>query len=102
VYPSPTPAQRRSSEPSKESLSDSENKPNSSLLTENRTKNSLEDIASNTEELVRLTTDFGIETCVLCGFKGRMDWQATLHDGSWGLLCADCGCKLAKKMREVE
>jgi predicted transcriptional regulator len=102
VYPSPTPAQWGSSEPSKESISDSENKPNSFLLTENRTKNSLEDVVSNTKELVRLTTDFGIGTCALCGFKGRMDWQATHHDGSWGLLCADCGCKLAKKMREGE
>jgi predicted transcriptional regulator len=102
VYPSPTPAQKRSSEPSKESISDSENKPNSFLLTENRAKNSLEDIIFNTKELGRLTTDFGIGTCALCGFKGRMDWQATHHDGSWDLLCADCGCKLAKKMREVE
>jgi hypothetical protein len=59
---------------------------------------SLVDLASRTRELTRLITDFGVETCVACGFKGRMDWQATLFDDSWGLLCGSCGDKLSEKL----
>lgn len=55
----------------------------------------------NILKLERLTFDFQ-DKCVLCGFSGPMDWQITLHDGSSGLICADCGCKLDKKMREGE
>jgi len=62
---------------------------------------SLEEVASKTVKLERLTHDFQ-DKCVLCGFSGRMDWQITLHDGSSGLLCAECGCKLAEKMQEGE
>jgi hypothetical protein len=62
---------------------------------------SLEEVASKTIKLEQLTHDFQ-DKCVLCGFSGRMDWQITLHDGSSGLLCAKCGCKLAEKMREGE
>jgi len=52
-------------------------------------------------KLERLTTNIQ-DKCVVCGFEGRMDWQATLHDDSWGLLCGRCGDKLAKKRGEVE
>jgi len=38
---------------------------------------------------------------MVCGFEGRMDWQVTLHDGTWGLLCDDCGLKLEKQLEEV-
>lgn len=38
----------------------------------------------------RLTSDIKDERCE-CGFQGRMDYQATLHDKSWGLLCGSCG-----------
>jgi hypothetical protein len=50
-------------------------------------------------KLERLTSDFQ-DKCVSCGFFGHMDWQITLHDGSSGLLCVECGHKLANKIRE--
>lgn len=37
--------------------------------------------------------------CVECGVSGRMDFQITLADGSWGLLCDNCGYKI---MRQIE
>jgi len=49
-------------------------------------------------ELVRLSSNVQ-DKCVVCGFKGRMDWQVTLHDGSWGLLCEECGFKLSEAIR---
>jgi hypothetical protein len=48
-------------------------------------------------KLERLTTDIQ-DKCMGCGSNGRMDWQVTLHDGTWGLLCAECGLKLSKKL----
>lgn len=101
VYPSPPPYQLRSSEPSKEPILELENKPNSLLPIENRTENSLEALAVKTAKLERLTTYFE-DKCVVCGFQGRMDWQATFHDGSWALLCDNCGVELSKKLGEVE
>jgi len=62
---------------------------------------SLQDLASKTGKLERLTTNIQ-DKCVVCGFEGRMDWQVTLHDGSWGLLCGECGVKLSKRLGEVE
>jgi hypothetical protein len=59
-----------------------------------RTEPILEDLASNVKELTKLTTDFGIEECVLCKTKRRAEWQITLQDGNWGLLCEPCGTKL--------
>lgn len=58
-------------------------------------------IFQNLKELTRLTSDFEGK-CEICGFTGRMDWQATLHDGSWGLLCDKCGLIVEKKLGEVE
>jgi hypothetical protein len=52
-------------------------------------------------ELVRLTTLFE-DRCQVCGKTGRMDWQATLHDGTWGLLCGDCGLRLSKELGKIE
>lgn len=63
-----------------------------------RTSISLEGLASQTKELTRLATDFGIETCVLCNGKGHVDWQVTLFDESWGLLCGPCGTQLSKRL----
>jgi hypothetical protein len=48
-------------------------------------------------KLEHLKEDFQ-DKCVACGFQGRMDWQVTEHDGSWALLCGDCGDKLAKRL----
>ena len=45
-------------------------------------------------KLERLTADFQ-DKCVGCGFEGRMGWQVTLHDGTWGLLCSECEDSLA-------
>lgn len=50
----------------------------------------------NFKELVRLTTNT-IDKCIGCGFQGRMDWQVTMPDGSWGLLCDKCGLELTEK-----
>jgi len=52
-------------------------------------------------KLERLTTNIKDE-CVACGFQGRMDWQVTLHDQTWNMLCDQCGLKLNKQLREVE
>ena len=50
----------------------------------------------NFKELVRLTTPI-IDKCVVFGFQGRMDWQVTMSDGSWALLCGKCGLELTEK-----
>lgn len=51
------------------------------------------------KELVRLTANTHGE-CILCGIKGRMDWQVTKHNGEWGLLCSDCGLGLQQQLGE--
>jgi len=56
----------------------------------------LESLASRTEHLDRLTSGFQ-DKCIVCGFQGTMDWQATDHDGSWALLCQKCGDRLFEK-----
>ena len=97
VYPSLPPYQRGSSEPSKEPVSEPEKNLNSLLPSENRTENSLENLASKTSKLEHLTTLFE-DKCCLCGFKGRMDWQATFHNQTWALLCDKCGLELGKRL----
>jgi len=37
--------------------------------------------------------------CVACSFEGPMDYQATLHNRSWGLLCGPCGYSLVMEMK---
>jgi hypothetical protein len=56
--------------------------------------------AGDVLSLKRLTLDFQ-DTCAVCGFKGRMSWQATKYDNSWALLCGSCGDKLDKKQQEA-
>ncbi len=63
---------------------------------------SLEELALKTKSVYRLTMDFGIETCVCCGAKGRPDWQVTEFDDSWGFLCGPCGVKLSEKLSNRE
>jgi hypothetical protein len=58
---------------------------------------SLEGVASNAASLVRLTGLFE-DKCVICGIRGRMEWQVNNHDGTWGLLCDRCGLELEKKL----
>lgn len=67
-----------------------------------RTKANFEQVASKTKSVCRLTMDFGIETCVICGAKGRADWQVTQFDDSWGFLCGPCGLKLSKRLSKNE
>ena len=55
----------------------------------------------NVLKLERLTTNIQ-DKCIVCGFSGRMDWQATLHDQTWGMLCDKCGLNLEKRQREAE
>jgi len=47
------------------------------------------------KELVRLTIHIE-DKCAACGFQGRMDWQVTMPDGNWALLCEKCGLELAE------
>ncbi|MGD6933516.1 MAG: hypothetical protein ACQCN5_04845, partial [Candidatus Bathyarchaeia archaeon] len=58
----------------------------------------LDELALKTKSIYRLTMDFGIETCVCCGVKGRPDWQVTEFDDSWGFLCGPCGLKLSERL----
>ena len=55
----------------------------------------------NFKSLVRLTTYFE-DKCARCGFKGKMDYQVNLVNGTWGLLCEKCGLELEKKLGEIE
>jgi hypothetical protein len=66
------------------------------------TKYTLEELALHTKRLTRLTMNFGIETCALCGVKGRPDWQITKFDDSWGFLCGQCGLKLSEKLGKTD
>ena len=59
---------------------------------------SFEELMNTAKTVERLTMDFGIETCVACGVKGRPDWQVTSFDDSWGFLCGPCGMKLSDKI----
>jgi hypothetical protein len=54
-------------------------------------------------KLERLTTNI-IDKCMnpKCVFTGRMEWQATFPDGSWALLCYDCGLQLFRKIQEAQ
>jgi hypothetical protein len=63
---------------------------------------SLEELTAKAKSVYRLTTDFGVETCVCCGAKGRPDWQVTLFDDSWGFLCGPCGQKLSERLSNHE
>jgi hypothetical protein len=47
-------------------------------------------------KLLRLTSLVEGE-CAKCGFQGGMDWQVTMPDGNWHLLCEKCGFELTKK-----
>jgi len=58
-------------------------------------------IIQNLKELTRLTTHIE-DKCVVCGFEGRMDWQATMHDGTWAMLCENCAAKIRKQVEEGE
>jgi hypothetical protein len=64
------------------------------------TEGSLEALAKTTLKLERLTGRFE-DKCVACGHAGRMDFQVTKFDGSWGLLCGDCSNKLMSKLAET-
>jgi hypothetical protein len=59
---------------------------------------SFEELEAKAKSVVRLTMDFGIETCVTCGIKGRPEWQVTEFDDSWGFMCGPCGQRLSEKL----
>ncbi|MCW3984260.1 MAG: hypothetical protein NWE96_09750 [Candidatus Bathyarchaeota archaeon] len=61
----------------------------------------LDELALKAKSIYRLTMDFGIETCVCCGAKGRPDWQVTEFDDSWGFLCGPCGLKLSERLNNL-
>jgi hypothetical protein len=58
----------------------------------------LDELLLKTKSVCRLTMDFGIETCVCCGTKGRPDWQVTEFNDSWGFLCGPCGVKVSERL----
>lgn len=62
---------------------------------------SLEALAKNTLSLERLTGLFE-DKCVVCGFQGALDWQVNKFDGSYGLLCDQCGLKLGERLNKNE
>ncbi len=75
----------------------------SQIETENRKSVQFPNFNLNdVKEVVRLTSDFGIEKCVLCDFKGKPDYQANYFDGSWGLLCGPCGIRLIERLSKNE
>jgi hypothetical protein len=61
----------------------------------------IDELVEKTNVIVRLQEETQGE-CVCCHSKGRLDWQVTLFDDSWGLLCGGCGDKIAEKLRERE
>ena len=71
-------------------------------LGDSGTNPTLEELCSKAKSVYRLTMDFGIETCVICGAKGRPDWQVTLFDDSWGFLCGPCGQKVSERLSKNE
>jgi len=60
---------------------------------------SLEGIVDRLEKLERLEGTWE-DKCVLCSFSGRMDYQVTFHDQTWGLFCGDCGLKIEKRLND--
>lgn len=63
------------------------------------TEVSLETLAPKVQKLERLAVNCQ-GTCLVCSVNGRMDWQATFKDNSWGLLCGDCGDQLGKRLND--
>jgi hypothetical protein len=77
-----------------------ENKPKS--ISEYETQpiaNKLEDLVSKTKMINRLENPFD-DTCALCGFKGRMDWEIKDFDNAYALLCGPCGEKVAERLNK--
>lgn len=60
---------------------------------------SIEAFASRTKKLEMLKDD-SQDKCIVCGFFGRMDWQLTEFNDSWGLLCGLCGEKVEKRLKD--
>ena len=67
-------------------------------LGNSRTTFSYKELLLNAKSLTRLESDYGIETCLVCGVKGRPDWVLVGFDESWGFLCGTCGLALSEKM----
>ena len=80
-----------------EPSSEQEKKPE--IVREDETRG-ISDI-SQFKSLTRLTTYFD-GVCEKCGFKGKMDFQITMLDDTWGLLCESCGRELEKQLGKVD
>jgi len=51
------------------------------------------------KSLVRVTGSlYPTEKCHFCG-KQPVEWEVTYHDGSWGLLCGECGRKMQEQLQ---
>jgi hypothetical protein len=62
---------------------------------------SLEALAKSTLSLQRLNGLFE-DKCVVCCFQGALDWQVNKLDGTYGLLCDQCGLELEKRLNKNE
>lgn len=51
-------------------------------------------------KLINRLQDMFEDTCHLCGFKGRMDWEIADFDNAYALLCGSCGEKVAERLNK--
>jgi hypothetical protein len=58
-------------------------------------RSNIQTIALSTVKLHRLTGIFP-DVCFGCGFSGRMSWHVDFYDGSWKLVCEQCGFQVQK------
>jgi hypothetical protein len=98
---SPTTSEVSEDKPSQHgTLETSEKSMNSEVSEESEVSEvSLEGIVNRLEKLERLEGTWE-DKCVLCSFSGRMDYQITFHDQTWGLFCGPCGLKIEKRLNE--
>ena len=61
-------------------------------------EDTLEVLAHKTKSLLRLPPGEFEDRCYACHFQGPMDWQVTMQDETWALLCGKCGDRLAEKI----
>jgi len=100
----PTPAQRRSSDPSKEPVSEQEKKPNPLLPDENRTENSLAVKDTGTQAAKPTYTYRHVkpaEPCELCG-QQAVEWEITTPRGDRIRRCNQCSVKMRKNTPNVD
>jgi DNA-binding PadR family transcriptional regulator len=79
---------------------ESGNKPKDTLKPEIQTISSKLDALVSKTKLINRLQDTLEDTCHLCGFKGRMDWEIADFDSAYALLCGPCGEKVAERLNK--